>query len=280
MPKKQQIVLLIDSAEKQNVKTTFQTHLEKEEHYIVHLSIGDYWFCIKGDEEIDDSELKKFNNNNNKLSTKDCIAALHLTPVFIIERKIWTDYGSSIRSRHLHEQRGRLMDSGINSMILIEGLRPKKLPYTNQDVDTLDYFAFNSMLRKDGVAYYYTRNLQHTIQVVKHAIQKFQDPQFIEKKNGGKTFVDCMKMEKKSQLTNKQYYIAVLTQIPGISSQVARQISSCYKTLPLLILNSIKNKKKVIACLSQLKHTTDGKRFGEKRSLVVIQYILGLNKMY
>jgi ERCC4-type nuclease len=269
--KNQSMSLIIDAREKDNVKNDFKKNINNVT--INNLSVGDIWICENSNNNL--------NNNNNNIIDQtillsDCKNNYNIIPKIIIERKTWNDYVISLESKHIYEQRRRLIETGLTVAILVEGKRTKKVGYKKRDRIHVEKFLIHSQIR-DKVCVFYTDDLQDTISLIKHLMNKLSDSNFLNTSNGGKNYEDCVKLDKKSGLTTNSCYLSQLSQIPGISLNYAKLISKKYKSIFILCNQIRRDKQKVMDLLSNLKYKQKNdkfKRFGKIKSERIINYLL------
>lgn len=201
----------------------------------------------------------------------------------VIERKTVSDYISSISDKRSKEQNIRLKafrseqkKNGINTIIMyiIEGnlcdysINCEKLSQKNA--------LFGSMLNKivrDDFIVYRTFSMSETIDFIKRLQNKLQDySRNIQIKDNCDSninieteYLKSIKIAKKENMTPKNCYILQLSQIPGVSIEIAQKIAKTYPSMKDIIqafnqLSNIKERKLMLANI----------RLNEKRRLGIV----------
>lgn len=200
--------------------------------------------------------------------------------VIIIERKTLNDLNSSIASSRYREQKNRIIESVVPlKYYLVEG--------------TL-YGAFNSKIKKDDYPRIYgaivnttvrdkipvirSENMCDTTQILlriglllnKMGTQLFD----LNKVTPALKYVDSYKPSKKSKMTPKLCYIQQLSQIPGVSVNMAETIAKTYSNMSKLITAYIKLEveKDRIHMLKNLVQA-NGRKIGPVVSERICQYL-------
>lgn len=196
--------LIIDNREKALSQQLARTNVEFE---IQQLELGDMILC---DDEYN-----------------------HL---IIIERKTVSDLASSIMDGRYKEQSFRLSNHTIhnhNIIYLIEGdiLNYKSFSRIQNStiyssILTLSYFKGFSVLR--------SKNIVETALILEKFINKLTKEKTAkgyydaENKESCTVYSDVVKCEKKSNITEGNIYELMLSQIPYVSSHIAREILKAY----------------------------------------------------
>lgn len=150
--------------------------------------------------------------------------------VFLIERKELGDFISSIKSGHYHEQRTRMLNSGLNPnqlLLIIEGYNPDK-------IDPSIFDLYSSVVASTihlGIRISYTKNVEDTgkfILFLTNSITK-RDLEVAGK------ITHTNLVEKKKKILPENYYIASLELIPGVSAKVAKNICDKYPSMKKLL---------------------------------------------
>ena len=195
----------------------------------------------------------------------------------IIERKTIKDLIASIKDGRHREQKIRLLNKqkeGTQIYYLYEGDI-----YHNNNTDLILSCAFNTMIR-DNIKVLFSRNIDDTIIVIKKIFKKvieFQEKFFnnenITELDNTMNYCDTIKSEKKLNMTPKMCYLAMLKQIPGVSSKCALSISNVYNNFCDLLskYNEIDNEAEKKYLLENIK--IEKKRIGKKLSEKIYLYI-------
>ena len=240
--------LFVDSKEKSDIKDKFKESIKESK--IKSLAVGDFWICDKKSK----------------------------TPKLIIERKTWDDYIGSLESKRLYDQRKRLLETNTLCAFLIEGKRTKSIGFKRRPRAQVEKFLIHSQIR-ERIPVFYTDSVDDSVELIKHLMNKLSDDTFLENTNGGKTFQECQKLEKKTGMTHETCYLAQLIQMPNVTNPIATEIFKIYPNF-ISLCNAIqKNQSNVIKSLSEIRNTSREKsnRFGLIRSKRFVQYISGEN---
>ena len=196
--------------------------------------------------------------------------------IIVIERKTLSDLSSSIKDGRYKEQKERLIHSIKNSVrkiILIEGNDLNKFNLPNQ---TLNSVIINTMIR-DNLHIYLTDNKDNTIEFIENII--LQLPKYYEDLqkeiiNGdAKIYTSefSCKTAKKDNLTPNICFRNMLSQIPGVSTNIATAYVNKYKNMNNFILN-MKNDN-IIKILGDEKFGTSNRRVGDKVAEKIYNFI-------
>ena len=164
--------------------------------------------------------------------------------VLVIERKTLSDLASSIKDGRYKEQKIRLISNVPRNKIvyIIEGCLSKH-PNTiigGLPVYTLFSSLINTMMR-DQIMIYKTKNIKETIRFIKNFTKKLekQGISFLNKQCLETQFEkSCIKKKKKNNMTPEICFLSQLSQIPGISYNIAKIIFLyCSSLICLILLN-------------------------------------------
>jgi ERCC4-type nuclease len=120
--------------------------------------------------------------------------------VCVLERKTVSDLSSSIVDGRYHEQKTRLLASGMTVGYVIEGF-----------VDTKDKRVFGAILNtslRDNIPVLYSKNIDETIDIIQHYA---------------------------SNITPSDAFISQLSVIPGVSKTTGAKIQQTYPTMKVLV---------------------------------------------
>lgn len=192
-----------------------------------------------------ESELKKyFDKKDNVFFSNLDVGDIQFTfndeIVQVIERKNITDLATSIKDGRYREQKMRLLNNIDRNKIiyLIEGnIRVGNiagLPHT-----TLLGSMINAMLR-DNIKVYRTNNLDESICFIELILSKLSKDgsKLIYNGNNDDNVVDknieyvsSIKVKKKENMTESNCFLLQLSQIPGVSINIANAIHSNYHSM-------------------------------------------------
>ena len=231
--------LLIDNREKKILPL-----FNEIEHETCNLDLGDFQI-------IDDS--------NNKL--------------LIIERKTQSDLISSIKDGRHREQKLRLLNcDALNVCYLIEGNNEIKYFKTNDKSSEIGSIL-NTMFR-DKLFVIRTLDMQETVSYIKTLVKKFKNNDF---KFENKEYSSVIKLRKKDNLTTQNCFIAQLSQIPGVSNNIAKCICNKYPSMIKLCseYNSLEKDKseKLLEPLKISLKTGKDRKVGKVISKRVFNYL-------
>ena len=165
--------------------------------------------------------------------------------IIIFERKSLSDLISSIKDGRYNEQSFRLNESEIknhNIFYIIEG---NIMNFCQKNNESLQKTLFSSMLSlsyKKGFSLLHTATPIETAEFLIRFLEKLsKEPNIItynevtEKKE--QLYSSSIKISKKSNITRENIGEIMLSQIPGLSINVAQTIMSKYKTINNLIVS-------------------------------------------
>jgi hypothetical protein len=195
------------------------------------------------------------------------------TPQLIFERKTWDDLIGSLESRRIYDQRGRLLETGTRSAFLVEGYRQDRVGFKGRDRRQVEKFLLHSQVR-DGISVLYTDSQEETAEQLVHWLTKIQDSNFLSAKNGGKSFAECQRLERKAGMTFEACYMSQLMQYPGVSSSATAQcISGLYPNMPALCRAVFEDPHAVYEAIANVK--VSSKRFGPVKAARLVEYVRG-----
>ena len=188
----------------------------------------------------------------------------------IYERKTMSDLISSIKDGRYKEQKLRLLANNPNNInYIIEGtdiIASNNIH--NQQLLTSVYY--NSIYR-DKINIFFTKNINDTVTLLLLIATKIIDkPQnFKMNYQHSMDYIDNCKIKtKKSENIDKETcYLLQLSQIPGISKQIAKNIKDVYPTLNIL-LKKLNEKENPIDLLMEIPN------IGQQKAKKIIEYLL------
>jgi ERCC4-type nuclease len=150
---------------------------------------------------------------------------------YILERKTVADLISSLHDGRYKEQKYRLLSSGHHITYIIEG--DDILSSRHQKKDILSSIYLYSIYR-DNIHIVFTKNIEDTCTFVLTLCAKIvEKPEKFIKTNND--YIDNVKMKKCKNITPELCYIMQLSQIPTISTTIAKNIANKFPTLPKLL---------------------------------------------
>lgn len=236
-----------------------------------------------------EQEIKKYfkdysNINFENLDLGDIRFDYNGELILLIERKTLKDLAISIKSGRYREQKFRLLNSDLDKnkiLYLIEGNLDSKKVIDNIKYDTF-MGSFINLLIRDNLKTFQTSNLDETLYFLKSIYTKLSKNNLkinILKENYdiNQDYLSTIKSKKKENITPNNCYILQLSQIPGISTYIASQLAMKYNSFKDLY--KIFDDQDKLALKDLTYQTTTGKsiRFGEKKSIIIYNYINNVN---
>lgn len=217
--------IIIDNREKDLIELCSKNNLEFNKQ---NLHLGDITFNLENNQEL-----------------------------IIIERKTIDDLLQSINDGRYREQKSRLLEKhkkdGTSIYYLLEGNI-----YNSSKSDLIYSCIINTMIR-DNFKIIYSKNIEETYNYIIKITKKCVEFKGILTKNEiiNNNYIDVIKSEKKKNMTKENCYMAMLKQIPGVSSNIAINISKEYDSFNKLIkaYEVVENNKELL-----LKDIVIGKR--------------------
>lgn len=200
--------------------------------------------------------------------------------IIIIERKTLHDLSCSIKDGRYKEQKERMIYSlkkSVRKIVLIEG---NDFDVFQFPINTLHSVIINTMIR-DNIHIHITKDINETLEFIENTIvnlAKYYDDLkkeiVLNEEKNCKNIYNC-KTNKKENLNEILCFRNMLTQIPGISTNMASIFSEKYKNMENFIYSLKKicndDKNKIIELLSNEKYGT--RRIGEKIAQKIIFFI-------
>jgi len=200
--------------------------------------------------------------------------------IIIIERKTLSDLSASLKDGRYKEQKERMIYSikkSVRKIVLIEG--------TNYEDFTLPIYTLNSIIIntmiRDNIHIHLTKNIEETIKFIESInlnLEKYYEDLEQEIVYGKDKICNnefSCKVVKKDNITEKICFRNMLTQIPGISTNMASIFSEKYNNMENFIneLNreSLNDKSMIIKLLSDEKY--GARRIGEKIAKKIVIFI-------
>jgi len=193
--------------------------------------------------------------------------------IYIYERKTVNDLLSSINDGRYKEQKNRLLANSINNNYIIEGdTITSSKNFKNQKKLTSVYL--NSIYR-DNFNVFFTSNIDDTatfiLILVSKIIEKPENYLNLNTNNSNKDYIDIcrIKSQKNKNIDKDICYLLQLSQIPGISKELAKKIKEIYPTMSNLIksIESQDNIKSKISLLTKID------KIGVQKAQLIIDYL-------
>ena len=204
----------------------------------------------------------------------------------VIERKNIKDFSNSIKDGRYAEQKIRLKSLKIDPSkiyFLIEGKinNDIKKKISGITYETLISSMISLMLR-DNFKIYKTENIAETIifleKLYDKLLKKCNEWFGTETDKSQETYVSTIKLKKKDNLTPENCYLLQLSQIPGISTNIAQAISKKYPNFNKLYsnYNLIENKELMLKNLEYPIANNKVRKIGKKTSEKIYNYLFQL----
>ena len=254
------VKLFIDCNEKETVKKTFEKKISKFPCSIINCGVGDFHICTLNSDIKIEKEEETINNYQIKI---------------IIERKTWSDYISSLNSGRLARQRAEMIEmrNDVKLVFLIEGIRSKSFRHNSKYIqrEAIDKFLISSNIR-DNIAVIYTDDLNQSISYIKWIMNQFSnDSNYLESSRAMLTQAERAKKRNKTGISPKECYISQLSMIPGVSYNIAKEVSLLYPSMKQLLDSSLRDRLEVSNKISEIK--VGKNKYGTKRALKIIRFI-------
>lgn len=191
---------------------------------------------------------------------------------YIYERKTVNDLIASIKDGRYKEQKYRLNASNATSInYIIEGdtitsIKNEK----NQKILTSTYYH---TIYRDKCNIFFTSNTNETATFLLLLATKIIDkPENFNNQTNNEInneYIDVCKIktQKNKNIDKNTCYLLQLSQIPGISKEIARNICDIYPTFYSLL-------KSLNDCEDKIKLLTNIKLIGKTKAAVIIEYLL------
>jgi ERCC4-type nuclease len=233
---------------------------------------------------IDNRETSLYNNMIErdldkfeiKISKKQLeIGDIHIIfndNIYVYERKTMNDLISSIKDGRYKEQKLRLLsDQSFNNInYIIEGSDIIS-SNNNHNQELLTSIYYNSIYR-DNINVFFTKNINDTITfILLLATKIIKKPEnFIKEKQQLSTnYIDNCKIKTKKcdNIDKDTCYLLQLSQIPGISKQIAKNIKDIYPTM-ILLLKTLETSSEPSKLLMKIDN------IGQQKANKIIEYLL------
>jgi crossover junction endonuclease MUS81 len=200
-------------------------------------------------------------------------AAIGETLVF--ERKTFADLAASIKDGRYREQKQRLTSQfqAHRVAFIMEGFPTLSQLVHSDPIHGLTTSSFISSLLslqfRDGFHVIHTTSLEETALLLKEIVKRYEaSPDKLTRKEDAEVKAyepSVIKSCKRENMTPSLCYKMQLSQIPGISMTLAKDIEKMYPSLSVL-MESIRDKKE--------KALTDIPGIGKKKAAVMMEYFI------
>jgi crossover junction endonuclease MUS81 len=233
---------------------------------------------------VDNRETSLFNNMIDrdldqyqiKISKKQLeIGDIHIIfndNIYIYERKTMSDLISSIKDGRYKEQKLRLLASNSDSInYIIEGT--DIIASNNSHSQELLTSVYYNSIYRDNIKLFFTKNINDTVTFLlllcTKIIKKPQNFDKTTKQQLSTEYIDnCkIKIKKIDNIDKETCYLLQLSQIPGISKQIAKNIKDVYPSMNVLFktLNEHENPAKLLMQIPNI---------GQQKANKIIEYLL------
>lgn len=230
-------------------------------------------------EKLNAKEYLKFEN----LEVGDINIKYNGEIKIVIERKNIKDFSNSIKDGRYAEQKIRLKSLKLepsNIYFLIEGKINKdiKKKVSGITYDTIISSMISLMIR-DNFKIYKTENIDETIifleKLYDKLLKKSSEWFGNESDKPEQNYVSTIKLKKKDNLTPENCYLLQLSQIPGISTNIAQAISNKYPNFNKLYenYNLCENKELMLKNLEYPIANNKVRKIGKKTSEKIYNYL-------
>jgi len=219
--------------------------------------------------QIKDRELEKYKNLIEIEIKQLDVGDVHIISennTYIFERKTVKDLIASVKDGRYKEQKYRLLASGDDISYIIEGDDiTSSRNFNNYDLLSSIYIY---SLYRDNIKLIFTRNIVDTCTFVLTMCCKIIDhPDKFIKQAKKESYVDCIKMKKSGNITPEICYIMQLSQIPSISTTIAKNIAEVYPSMNDL-LNALKQSDNKIETLTKIN------KIGKDKANKILEYLI------
>ena len=190
---------------------------------------------------------------------------------YVFERKTPADLLASIKDGRYKEQKKRLLSNitSTNITYIIEG---DNVVSNNKYNSNILHGSYLHTMFRDNIRVVYTKNTSDTATFIMILCSKLLDnPDKFTKYSQPESYTDCLKLKKKKieNIDVNNCYIMQLSQIPNISSVIAKNIVAIYPTYRELIyaIDNIKDEKERIALLTSIP------KIGKEKAISILKYL-------
>jgi len=190
--------------------------------------------------------------------------------IFIYERKTIADLISSVKDGRYKEQKLRLMANNPNNInYIIEG-SDIIASNNSHNQQLLTSIYYNSIYR-DKINIFFTKNINDTTTLLLLISTKIIDKphNFSSNYQHSNDYIDNCKIKTKKcdNIDKETCYLLQLSQIPGISKQIAKNIKDIYPSLNILLktLNDTENPIELLVKIPNI---------GQQKATKIIEYLI------
>jgi ERCC4-type nuclease len=197
------------------------------------------------------------------------------TDALVFERKTLSDLAASIKDGRFREQKQRLKSRPAHRVTyIIEGVSFEKLasqPNTYGIASGALLSAMISLSYRDGYHVIHTKSLPETIRFLQEIhtrmIEHPEKVKRVQSEATEETYMASLKVKTKKidNITPQLCYALQLSQIPGISTKLAKDIIVSYPTLSLLLAGLTEK---------GIKALKDVPGIGNKKAQTILDYLL------
>jgi len=162
----------------------------------------------------------------------------------IFERKAGNDLEASIKDGRYQEQKARLL--GLRCTYILES--------TQIDTEAKQSAVIHTMYR-DNMHVVFTRDLSETGGFIKNVYQRcLAHPEYFSGASLAGSYLNTLKSKKSENINPENCWILQLSQLPGISTTIAKSISQVYPTMAKLLdaLRSSDNPAKLLSQIDKI----------------------------
>jgi len=189
----------------------------------------------------------------------------------IFERKTMNDLLSSINDGRYKEQKTRLLSNYTNINYLIEGT--DIISSNNINKQQLLTSVYYHSIYRDNIKIFFNKNLNDTITLLLLLSTKIIDnPDNFKSSSPSQIqtpYIDSCKIKSKKidNIDKETCYLLQLSQIPGISKEIAKNIKDKYPSMTILLntLNNSPNPNKILEDIPNI---------GQKKANKIIEFLL------
>jgi len=187
---------------------------------------------------------------------------------FIYERKTMNDLLLSIKDGRYKEQKHRLLSNHKNINYIIEG--SDIISSNNHHSQSILTSVYYHSMYRDDIKLLFTKNINDTATLLLLISTKIIDnPSKFIKTDENKEYIDVCKIKSKKieNIDKETCYLLQLSQIPGISKQIAKNIKDIYPTLNILLkkINESENPTELLIKIPNI---------GKQKAAKIIEYLI------
>ena len=226
---------------------------------------------------------KEFESNEDvsvqQLDIGDIIFKYENEIFLLIERKSIRDFVDSIKSGRYREQKYRILSNVDKDKViyLIEGDLNQYISVSGMATTSLDSAIINLLIR-DNIKVYVSLNIEKSIEFIRNIYNKLKKKgikYFVRNKEDMEVkYLSCLKSKKKENIDPEKCFIMQLSQIPGISINIASVIVKNYSSIYKLCMDLKENGPDTLKEIDYEISNDKKRRIGKKTSNKIYNYIL------